>query len=57
VILSCCSRVEREKACFDTAVLVRAARGSVPSGGNRKGLSTVAGRAGGLTRSSWEAPA
>jgi hypothetical protein len=33
-----------------------AARGSVPSGGNRKGLSTVAGHAGGPARSSDEAP-
>src|SRR4029453_9005751 len=31
--------------------------GSVPSGSNRKGLSTVAGRAGGPARSSGEAPA
>ena|ERR1700683_3205437 len=32
------------------------ARGSVPSGRNREGLSTVAGRAGGPARSSDEAP-
>jgi len=32
------------------------ARGSVPSGRNRKGLSTVAGHAGGPARSSGEAP-
>lgn len=55
--LVCCSCAEREKACPDTAALVWVARGSVPGGGNREGLSTVAGCAGGLTRSSWEAPA
>src|SRR5436190_22648907 len=33
----------------------RAVRGSVPPGGNREGLSTVAGRAGGLPRGSDEA--
>ena len=35
---------------------VRWTRGSVPSGRNREGLSTVAGRAGGPARSSDEAP-
>ena len=55
--LVCCSCAEREKACPDTAALVWVVRGSVPGGGNREGLSTVAGCAGGLTRSSCEAPA
>jgi hypothetical protein len=55
VSLICCSCVEREKACPDTAALVWVVRGSVPGGGNREGLSTVAGCAGGLTRSSCEA--
>ena len=55
--LVCCSCVEREKACPDTAALVGVVRGSVPGGGNREGLSTVAGCADGLTRSSCEAPA
>src|SRR5712675_2483429 len=40
------SCAEREKACPDTAALVWVVRGSVPGGGNREGLSTVAGRAG-----------
>lgn len=53
--LVCCFHVERGKACPDTAGL-RLARGSVSSGRNRKGLSTVAGRAGGLARSSDETP-
>lgn len=53
--LICCSRRERGKACPDTVVLVGTARGSVPSGGKREGLSTVAGCAGGPVRSSDEA--
>jgi hypothetical protein len=55
VSLVCCVRVEREKACLDTAALVRVVRGSLPSGWNREGLSTVARRAGGPARSSCEA--
>jgi hypothetical protein len=45
VSLVCCFRVEREKARPETSArqgVVRVVRGSVPSGGNRKGLSTVA---------------
>ena len=52
--LVCCFHVERGKACPDTAGR-RSVRGSIPSGRNREGLSTVAGRAGGLARSSGEA--
>jgi hypothetical protein len=55
VSLICCFRVEREKARSDTAVRKGLVRGSLPSDRNRKGLSTVAGRAGGLARSSEEA--
>jgi hypothetical protein len=51
------SSMERVKACPDTAVGVPAARGRTPSGRIREELSTVAGRAGGLARSSREAPA
>jgi hypothetical protein len=49
--------MERVKACPETAVVPSAARGRSPSGGIREGLSTVAGRAGGLARSSCEARA
>jgi len=49
--------MERVKACPDTAAGGLAARGRTPSGGIREELSTVAGCAGGLARSSWEAPA
>ena len=48
---------ERVKACPDTAAVPCAARGRPPSGGNREEPSTVAGRAGGLARSSREAAA
>ncbi len=51
------SSMERVKACPDTAVGRRAARGRAPSGRIREGQSTVAGCAGGLARSSWEASA
>jgi hypothetical protein len=47
--------MERVKACPDTAVVPSAARGRSPSGRIREELSTVAGRAGGLARSSREA--
>ena len=49
--------MERVKACPDTAAGPSAARGRPPSGRIREELSTVAGRAGGLARSSWEASA
>ena len=49
--------VERVKACPDTAAVPSAARGRSPSGRIREELSTVAGRAGGLARSSCEARA
>ena len=49
--------MERVKASLDTAAVPSAARGRPPSGRNREELSTVAGRAGGLARSSCEAPA
>jgi hypothetical protein len=49
--------MERVKASPDTAAVPSAARGRSPSGRIREELSTVAGRAGGLARSSWEAPA
>jgi hypothetical protein len=49
--------MERVKASLDTAAVPSAARGRPPSGGNREELSTVAGRAGGLARSSCEASA
>jgi hypothetical protein len=63
VSLICCSCTERGKAHLDTVVLgcgaaaswYGAATGSVSSGRNREGLSTVAGCAGGPTRSSGEA--
>ena len=55
VSLICCFRMERGKARPDTATPQGVATGSVPSGSNRKGLSTVAGRAGGPARSSEEA--
>ena len=54
--LICCSRMEREKACLDTAVGVVAVRGSASSSRNCEALSTVARRAGGPVRSSGEAP-
>ena len=38
VILVCCFRTERGKACPDTAVLVGTVRGSVPSGLNSRGI-------------------
>ena len=49
--------MERVKVSPDTAAVPSAARGRSPSGRIRKELSTVAGRAGGLARSSWEASA
>ena len=49
--------MERVKACPDTAAGIPAARGRPPSGRIREEQSTGAGRAGGLARSSWEAPA
>jgi hypothetical protein len=49
--------MERVKASPDTAAVPSAARGRPPSGRNREELSTVAGRAGGLARSSHEARA
>ena len=52
------SRMEHVKACPDMAAERKCAtRGRTPSGGIRKELSTVAGCAGGLARSSWEASA
>ncbi len=51
------SSMERVKACPDTAVGRPAARGRTPNGGIREEQSTVAGHAGGLARSSWEASA
>ncbi len=45
----------RDKARLDTAV--EDGERELPSGGNRKAVSTVAGRAGGPARSSREAPA
>jgi hypothetical protein len=49
--------MERVKASPDTAAAPSAARGRPPSGRIREELSTVAGHAGGLDRSSWEASA
>ena len=49
--------MERVKASPDTAAVPSAARGRPPSGRNREEPSTVAGRAGGLARSSREASA
>ena len=49
--------MERVKACLDTAAVPSAARGRSPSGRIREELSTVAGCAGGLARSSCEASA
>jgi hypothetical protein len=49
--------MERVKASPDTAAVPSAARGRSPSGRIREELSTVAGSAGGLARSSCEAPA
>ncbi len=49
--------MERVKASPETAAGRPAARGRAPSGGIREEQSTVAGRAGGLARSSWEASA
>jgi hypothetical protein len=49
--------MERVKASPDIAAVPSAARGRPPSGGSREELSTVAGRAGGLARSSREARA
>jgi len=55
--LVCGFCVERGKACPDMAsARVAGARGSVPSGRHREGLSTGAGCAGGPARSSDEAP-
>src|SRR3979490_2715150 len=51
------SSMERVKACPDTAAGRLAARGRAPSGEIREEQSTVAGFAGGLARSSCEAPA
>jgi hypothetical protein len=50
----CCSRMEREKACPGTALWGERERFERM---NRKRLSTDPGRAGGLVRSSGEAPA
>ena|SRR5215217_3405353 len=50
----CGFHVERGKACPDTAVRVGWREGVFQAAGNRKGLSTVAGRAGGPVRSSDE---
>ena len=49
--------MERVKASPDTAAVPSAARGRPPSGRTREEQSTVAGHAGGLARSSWEASA
>jgi hypothetical protein len=49
--------MERVKVCPETAAGRLAARGRAPSGRTREEQSTVAGCAGGLARSSWEAPA
>jgi len=49
--------MERVKASPDTAAVPSAARGRSPSGRTREELSTVAGHAGGLARSSREASA
>jgi hypothetical protein len=49
--------MERVKASPDTAAVPSAARGRSPSGRIREELSTVAGHAGGLARSSCEASA
>ena len=46
--------MERVKASPDTAAVPSAARGRAPSGRIREEQSTVAGRAGGLARSSCE---
>lgn len=51
------SRMEHVKARADTVAKKLVARGRTPSGRIREELSTVAGRAGGLTRSSCEVPA
>ena len=51
------SSTERVKASPDTAAGGPVARGRTPSGGIREEPSTVAGRAGGLARSSCEASA
>jgi hypothetical protein len=51
------SRMEHVKARLDTVTEQLVAKGRTPSGRIRKGLSTVAGCAGGLTRSSCEVPA
>ena len=51
------SSTERVKASPDTAVGRPAARGRAPSGRIREEQSTVAGCAGGLAHSSWEASA
>ena len=53
--LICGFRMEREKACLDTAMMVMAT-GSASSSRNCETLSTVARRAGGPVRSSAEAP-
>ena len=50
--LICCFHAERGKAFPDTGTRFEVLRGSVPSGRNREGLSTVAGNAGGPARSS-----
>jgi hypothetical protein len=49
--------MEHAKAYSETAAGRPAARGRTPSGRIREGQSTVAGCAGGLARSSWEASA
>jgi hypothetical protein len=57
VNLICGSRRERWKVGADmVSVWLAGATGSAPSGRNREGLSTVAARAGGPSRSSREAP-
>src|SRR5258708_26244393 len=51
------SRMEHVKARVDTVAGKLVTKGRIPSGRIREEPSTVAGRAGGLTRSSCEVPA
>ena len=55
--LVCGSRAERGKARPDTACPEAGGERETPKRLKRKGLSTVAGRAGGPARSSGETPA
>jgi len=57
VSLVCGSRAERGKARPDTACPEAGGDRETPKRLKRKGLSTVAGRAGGPARSSGETPA